>query len=91
VTVAVVATAEKMKLRVKDQQGGKSPASPAEDKKNQCMLKKGKGHNASTRFVFTCEGLTKSLPDDTTLFSDLTFSLYERCRRLLLFLLLSSL
>lgn len=72
--------AEKMKLRVKDQQGGKSPASPAEDKKNQCMLKKGKGHNASTRFVFTCEGLTKSLPDDTTLFSDLTFSLYERSK-----------
>jgi hypothetical protein len=64
-----------MKARVKEQkakEGGK------EASKIERLQKKGKGHKVGGRFVFSCEGLSKALPDGRPLFTDLSFSLYER-------------
>lgn len=65
-----------MKARVKEE---KASTSTKDAKQAERLQKKGKGFKGG-RFVFSCEGLSKSLPDGTKLFSDLTFSLNERYR-----------
>lgn len=68
----ICVSAEKMKARVQEQK-----VAP-QAKQTARMHKKGKGLKSGGRFVFSCEGLSKSLPTGAQLFSDLTFSLYER-------------
>ncbi len=65
-----------MKARVKDQ---KVKETGKEAGKAERLQKKGKGQKVGGRFVFSCEGLSKTLPDGRPLFTDLSFSLYERC------------
>jgi len=65
-----------MKARVKDQ---KVKETGKEASKAERLQKKGKGQKVGGRFVFSCEGLSKTLPDGRPLFTDLSFSLYERC------------
>jgi hypothetical protein len=64
-----------MKARVKDQ---KVKETGKEANKAERLQKKGKGQKVGGRFVFSCEGLSKTLPDGRPLFTDLSFSLYER-------------
>ncbi|ELR25395.1 ABC transporter related, putative [Acanthamoeba castellanii str. Neff] len=66
-----------MKARVKDQ---KVKETGKEANKAERLQKKGKGQKVGGRFVFSCEGLSKTLPDGRPLFTDLSFSLYERSK-----------